>query len=232
MGTVGSTLRRSVLAMPGATPAYVAARRATRRAQSKRTIAALLDSGAPIKLDIGGGNRKGEHGWLTLDTAEGCDLYWDLIDGIPFPDDSVTSLYSSHLFEHLTVQEALALLHECRRVLVPGGEISVTVPDARLYVDIYLGHKSGNAAIFDWEPAVNPSTAIDALNYVAYMAGEHRQLFDIDQLIWILDAAGFAEARSRVFDPTLDQPERDCYSIYAIGRKPLSTDSAGAPITR
>lgn len=219
-GNIGSTLRRSVLAVPGAAPTYSAARRATRKSQSKRAIAALLNSNTDIKLDIGGGNRKGQQGWLTLDTAEGCDLYWDLIDGIPFPDNSVVQLYSSHLLEHLTVQEALTVLQECRRVLAPGGEISVTVPDARLYVDIYLGHKSGSDDVFDWAPGLNPSTPIDALNYVAYMAGEHRQLFDIDQLVWILEAAGFVDASPRSFDPTMDQPDRDCYSIYALGRKP------------
>lgn len=223
-GTISATLRQSALALPGAKPAYGAARRASRKMRSRRMIAALLDSGEPIKLDIGGGNRRGEHGWLTLDTAEGCDLYCDLTEGIPFPDNSVAQLYSSHLLEHLSVQEALAVLHECRRVLIPGGQISVTVPDARLYVDIYLGKKSGGSAIFDWEPGLNPSTAIDALNYVAYMAGEHRQLFDVDQLVWILSAAGFADARPRAFDSSLDQIERDAYSIYAIGTKPSSAD--------
>ncbi len=218
-GTVSAQLRRSLLAVPGAKPAYSTVRRTSRRGQTKRTIKALLESDHPIKLDIGGGNRRGEQGWLTLDTAEGCDLFWDLIDGVPFPDNSVAQIYSSHLLEHLAVSEALAVLRECHRVLIPGGGISATVPNARLYVDIYLGHQSGNAEIFDWEPGLNPSTAIDALNYVAYMAGEHRQLFDIDQLVWILSAAGFADASPRAFDPTMDQPERDSYSIYAQARK-------------
>ncbi|MFM7147050.1 MAG: class I SAM-dependent methyltransferase, partial [Actinomycetales bacterium] len=220
-GTVSSHLRRSLLAVPGARPAYFAVRRTGRRAQTKRMVKDLLESGQPIKLDIGGGNRRGEQGWLTLDTAEGCDLFWNLIDGIPFPDNCVAQIYSSHLLEHLTVSEALAVLRECHRVLIPGGGISATVPNARLYVDIYLGHTPGNAEIFDWEPGLNPSTAIDALNYVAYMAGEHRQLFDIDQLVWILIAAGFADASARAFDPTMDQLERDCYSIYASAHKPI-----------
>ena len=60
----------------------------------------------------------------------------------------------------------------------------------------------------------------DALSYVAYMAGEHKYMFDQENLLHILRAKGFENAAKRDFDPAIDMAERDFESIYAIGFKP------------
>ncbi len=53
-------------------------------------------------------------------------------DQFDFPDDSFDFIYSEHFFEHLFEDEALVLLHECCRLLKPGGVIRTVVPDADL----------------------------------------------------------------------------------------------------
>jgi hypothetical protein len=73
---------------------------------------------------------------------------------------------------------------------------------------------------FAWDPAYNGTTRIDALNYIAYMAGEHKYLFDRENLLHILNAAGFDHVAPREFDPETDLAERDYESLYAIGFKP------------
>lgn len=172
-------------------------------------------------LDIGSGGRRGSGGWITIDTVNGCDLYWDLREGIPFEDNTVSAIYSSHLFEHLDYADGQVLLSECFRVLKPGGSFSIAVPNARIYIEGYLGVREVPSNYFGWTPAFNNTTAIDAVNYVAYMAGEHKYLFDEENLVHRLQSVGFVDAQSRSFDPLIDLPEREYESIYALGTKPV-----------
>ena len=161
---------------------------------------------------------------VNVDITREADLFWDLRHGIPFPDASVLEVYSSHLLEHLTHAQGQILLRECRRVLVPGGLLSVAVPNARLYLEAYLGLVPLPEGLLGWAPAVNGTTAIDAANYVAYMDGEHRYMFDQENLLHVISTAGFVDVQARAFDADRDLLERDQESIYACARRPLSTD--------
>jgi hypothetical protein len=51
------------------------------------------------------------------------------------------------------------------------------------------------------------------------MAGEHKYMFDEENLVFILKSKGFRNVRLREFDPSLDMPERDIESIYAEAEK-------------
>ena len=188
-----------------------------------KKVSALLAKDNPIQLDIGGAE-PGKGSWTTLDITDTCDLFWDLRKGIPFPDESVSAIYSSHLFEHLSYQEGQGVLRESMRVLRPGGTFSICVPNARIYIESYLGIRALPETYFSWRPAFNETTAIDAVNYTAYMDGEHKYMFDPENLLHILSRAGFVDVHERAMDPHLDRPERDYESIYASARKP---DSVG-----
>jgi predicted SAM-dependent methyltransferase len=65
----------------------------------------------------------------------------DVRKPLPFGNDSFSAIYSSHLLEHLYLEEAKALLKECYRVLEPGGVLRVIVPDLRPLIDEYLNEK-------------------------------------------------------------------------------------------
>jgi len=186
---------------------------------TRSKVTAIVNSGQPIKLDIGGAD-KGKNGWISVDVTDQCDIYWDLRLGIPFPSSSVDQVYSSHLFEHLTFKEGQALLREVLRVLHPGGSFSICVPNARIYIEGYLGIREVPQEFYGWTPAFNSTTAIDAVNYVAYMDGEHKYMFDQENLLRVLELAGFAQVTSREMDPHIDRPERDYESLYAVGIKP------------
>jgi predicted SAM-dependent methyltransferase len=149
-----------------------------------------------------------------------CALHCDLAKGIPFPAQSVTAIYSSHVFEHLTYKEAQILLEECLRVLIPGGKFSICVPNARLYLSAYLNNRDiTDECFFEYGPAYNRTTRLDYVNYVAYMDGEHKYMFDEENLVYILQQKGFKDARLRSFDKSLDREARDHESIYAEGYK-------------
>ena len=190
------------------------------RANSE-TIARLLASGRPICLELGAAGRRVE-GWTSIDWKDGNDLSLDITKPLPFPDNSVDRIYSSHTFEHFSYPRPMTdVLGECMRVLKPGGWIRISVPDASIYLKGYLGNDGFDAET--WcvvKSAVYGISKIDCANYMAYMNGEHRHMFDEENLVTILRRAGFADAAACDFDPELDVPERMFESLYASGSKP------------
>ena len=91
----------------------------------------------PCALHIGcGSNRK--PGWINIDLAPGADICLDLREPLPFPDNSVKMVYGEHFFEHLDLEEGTRFLRECLRVLLPGGRLSLGVPNARFCMEVYV----------------------------------------------------------------------------------------------
>src|SRR3989344_6668287 len=110
-----------------------------RQQLSKNHVERLLKERDEIFLELGAGEKKGIGKWVTVDMTKNCDLFWDIRKGIPFPDETVSKVYASHFFEHFTYRETQKILDECIRVLVPDGRISICVPNAKLYIEAYLG---------------------------------------------------------------------------------------------
>lgn len=188
---------------------------------SKFKISNFLKKEQEIFLELGAGNKKGQGGWLTIDMNRNCDIFWDLRRGIPFPDESIAKIYSSHFFEHLTFQEGQVFLDECLRVLKPGGIFSICVPNAKIYIEAYLNPDLDldKTQFFTHKLAYNNTTKIDYINYTAYMDGNHKYMFDEENLIYILQAKGLKNVHLRPFDPSLDRQERHFESIYAEAHK-------------
>jgi len=211
-----SWVRRSI---PGSTAVYEESRLRWKARKTKEQVSQLVDSSREIRLDIGAGDLK-RPGWVSLDITDHCDLFWDLRNGIPFPTGTVDVVYSSHLLEHMPYEAGQQVLQESLRVLKIGGILSICVPNARLYIDAYLGAAPLSEDHDFWEPALVSHSGIDLLNYVAYMGGEHACMFDEPSLVARLERAGSSDARIRSFDPSIDLPEREFESIYAEARKP------------
>ncbi|MGG9964524.1 class I SAM-dependent methyltransferase [Ferruginibacter sp. SUN106] len=186
--------------------------------QSKSKINRLLKSKEDIFLEIGAGEKKGSNGWVTLDYGHKCDLVWDLRKGIPFPDNSIEKIYSSHLFEHLPYPAIESLLTECKRVLKSNGVFSICVPNARLFIEAYTNKDETFAAknqpVYDLG-FNNTGSLIDWVNYIAYMGIEHKYMFDENNMINILTKMGLRNARIREFDSSIDLQARLRDSLYA-----------------
>jgi len=190
---------------------------------TKLKISKMLSkkSDKPIQLEIGAGRRKAVNGWITLDLNSKCNLHWDLRKGIPFPDESIQTIYSSHMFEHLTFKEINVLIKECLRVLKKNGVFSICVPNARIYIDAYINNNESfwNTLPSIYKPAYNNISKIDYVNYIAYMDGKHKYMFDEDNLQGILKLNGLSNVHMRSFNPDIDLFERNYESIYAEGTK-------------
>jgi len=78
--------------------------------------------------------------WINVDIcpASAGVAQADIIQGIPFPDNSFDAIYHSHFIEHLRRPHARFLLEECFRVLVPGGHLRVATPDFERLARLYL----------------------------------------------------------------------------------------------
>jgi predicted SAM-dependent methyltransferase len=170
------------------------------------------------QLEIGSGAAR-RAGWLTLDMCRGPDVFWDLRRKLPFVDASFERVYCSHVLEHFSYPDLRRLLLDVLRVLRPGGQFLIAVPNAALYVDAYLG-KRQSGDLTRYAPAVISEQRMDVLNYIFYMDGHHRFMFDRDNLAYHCHAAGFVDCALRDFEPGLDAPERDYESLYMVCKKP------------
>lgn len=189
--------------------------------RSRIVIALLIRSGKKLYVEFGAGDVKGKDGWYTVDMALGCDIFWDLREGLPFPECSVHRIYSSHFLEHLSYREGQVFLKQCLKALVPGGVFSISVPDAQLFFRKYAeGTGADPGALSVFTPWLNGTTGIDYLNYIAYMDGQHKYMFDAENLLHILKKAGFEKVSQRGFCLGLDPAEREHQSIYAEAYKP------------
>ena len=94
------------------------------------------------KIDLGCGKAV-LPGYIGIDIQDhGQDIVWDVRNGIPLPDRSVTHLHSCHFIEHLTNEEACTVFREMLRVCVAGGKVSLRCPHAKSIEARYLSHFS------------------------------------------------------------------------------------------
>jgi predicted SAM-dependent methyltransferase len=159
--------------------------------------------------------------WTSIDLCTGADMQLDLREPLPFPDSCVEAIYSSHVLEHFTYpRPMLDLLRECLRVLKPGGRFIVAVPNAELYLRAYTDAEAFDRGKFcSYDVGLNYENRIDVVTFIAYLAGEHKWLFDRESLPRILENAGFRDCKLREFDASIDLERRRHESIYAVGWK-------------
>ena len=184
--------------------------------QNRRIVAEAIRGGAPIRLELGAARRRID-GWIAIDQAQS-DITHDLTTPLPFPAGSVDEIYSSAVLEHFYYHELMKLLEDCRRVLRPGGLFHCGVPDVTHYIDAYLGKRTLDPRKFcRYEPGRTNSAKLSYLNYIAYLGGHHKLLFDAENIQTVLQDAGFHEVKMRDFDPSIDLEERRHEMIYAAG---------------
>lgn len=182
----------------------------------------LATGGQRLQLELGGGSNS-KPGWINVDLSAKDSLALDLRRLLPFPEGSVDSIYSEHVLEHFTYPEGFSnLLSECYRVLKPGGMFQAGIPDAGL---AFRAYAASHATFYQqkyWSN-VDPGSLkspMDELNWLIYMGGVHHTMFDRQNIVMLLEEAGFADVGVRNFDPRLDSDFRKHQTMYVVARKP------------
>ena len=179
----------------------------------------LSSQNRPVQLELGSTTPRKE--WITIDFARGADLTLDLSKRLPFSDGSVDRLYSSHTLDHLYYEDAVGLLRESYRILKNGGTLDLCVPDAAFYLKAYCSSQPFDVKRFCvYEFALHYHSGIDLVNYIAYMGGMHKYMYDKENLVALLKSIGFQKVTLRSFDSGLDLQQPDDHEcIYALAVK-------------
>lgn len=100
-----------------------------------------VKSAEALRLHIGG--KEVHPDWKILDIEERpeVDFIGDAADLSQFADESVDAIYASHVLEHFyhsLNNELMRTLTEWYRVLKPGGQLLISVPDLRTLCWLFL----------------------------------------------------------------------------------------------
>ncbi|MFT7667942.1 MAG: SAM-dependent methyltransferase [Planctomycetota bacterium] len=140
-------------ALKSAKPTFQTPQQTTMQANQNTTNSAL-------RLHLGCGPDRRE-GWVNVDVNP--EFNPDIIapaSELPMLDDASCSVIEScHLFEHLTLAQARAALREWRRLLAPGGELCLELPNFARCMDLVgtemNGYDLGMISIFGYPPEVD-----------------------------------------------------------------------------
>lgn len=125
-------------------------------------------------------------GWEIFNAVKGphVDHVGNAMDLRRFPDASFDSLYASHILEHFDYQgDLLKTLREWRRVLKPGGELLISVPDMETLSRLWL----------EAEPSLSERILLMRMIFGGHMDRYDYHLvgFDFSILAAYLSEAGF-----------------------------------------
>lgn len=190
--------------------------------KSARKAKRLLN-GSPVKLNCGCGPVL-KPGWVNIDLGnKDADLQLDLREKLPFPGNSVSAVYSEHFFEHLEYpNETGMFLAESLRVLIPGGQFRVGVPDTEWPLIAYAKDDHGyfRTVRERWHPA-HCDTKMHNINYHFRQGAEHKYAYDYETLAKIMAQAGFTQIQRSQFDPNVDSEHRKIGTLYVSANKPV-----------
>lgn len=114
------------------------------KVSKKLNIAAIRP---PYKLNFGPGPNwsRPDESWLAVDIDPELGeivVNFQEFEQLPIPNNSVSHVYGSHVFEHISIFKTPLVFAEIYRVLQPGGVFRLILPDAQKSIEEYL---AGNA---------------------------------------------------------------------------------------
>ena len=113
--------------------------------------------------------------------------YGDIIKGLPVKPASAQRVYSSHVLEHLALEDCRKALRHVLTYLVPGGVYRFVVPDLEFYLQNYLASEEpGAASTFMADTYLGEREGARGLRSLP------RALFGRSQHLWMWDYKNFA----------------------------------------
>jgi len=137
-----------------------------------------------IKLHLGCGERYlAGYTHIDINKFEHIDINSPVDELGMFKTDSVDKIYASHVLEYFDVVEIYKVLKEWKRVLKPGGELKIAVPDFNKLTKVYIESS-------DIDNIIGPIMGRWELSNSEFIY--HKQIFDEKKLTKILAEVGFS----------------------------------------
>lgn len=104
------------------------------------------------QINLGPGKKKQIPGTCGVGKGPQADFDWWAPEPLPFADGSVGQVHAYQFMEHLSADDAIAVLRECERVLAPTGVMHIVTPYANSQHQFQaLDHKSfWTEETWDW----------------------------------------------------------------------------------
>ena len=126
----------------------------------------------------------------------------DATKGLPYNDNEIDFINMSHFVEHLEVDEGIAFLKECLRVLKPRGTVRLCFPDLKKLIDTWL---NGTMSDFDdIQPKEYAEAKSGAQRFWMLLTSGHKTCYDKWALVHSLELAGFDTIYETEFYTKLD----------------------------
>lgn len=145
---------------------------------------------SPRYLNLGSGPRGlVDPHWLNVDGFLDTNVQFLLDFGRswPIPDASLDGIFCEHVLEHFTLEDGIALLCQCVRVLKPGGTVRFIMPDAAQIMRAYFDDPQ---FLVD-RRSPESGLAIETVNIYFRQRYEHHCLYDWDLTEYAFKKAGF-----------------------------------------
>ena len=138
--------------------------------------------------------------WLKNNNID----YADAAKNIPLPDNSVITIYSSHMFEHLSRDGGVRFLQEIQRLLVTDGVVRVVIPDLEKAISRYNKEKNADEFMERISVTSPPISSLkNKLRFIFSGIRHHQWMFDGDSLANLLKSQGFRNVTIQINGNTL-----------------------------
>jgi predicted SAM-dependent methyltransferase len=168
----------------------------------------------PIRLHVGCG-QEAIPGWVNIDNKPlpGVDRVLDVTSGLPF--ENASTIYAEHFLEHLSLDQGLGFLAECRRALEDAGILRLSTPNLDW---VYRTHYR----VGQWK---NDTEAVSDCLQVnrAFHGWGHQFLYNRNMLSAALEASGFRTVRFQRYG------ESDVAELRGLERHQTWEDTAELP---
>ena len=121
-------------------------------------------------------------------------IFADATRHLPFKDNEVDVIYTSHMIEHLSPKGAIKFLLEAKRTLRAGGVLRISVPDLKKHVLRYIDDE--DADNFMKKTYISPgeiNSLKDKLRFLFIGFRHHQWMYDAKSLTKLLLEVGFKE---------------------------------------
>lgn len=178
-----------------------------------------------MKLHLGCGKRDFGKDWIHIDGGNFEHLHSHDIVNLPFEDNSVDLIYSSHVIEYFDRTEVVDVLKKWHRVLKPNGTLRLAVPNfgimSLLYVEENLSLDNFLGPLYGKMPMGNSTIY-------------HKTVYDFQSLKTVLEGCGFRDVgfydwrttehshiddHSQAYIPHMDKENGELISLNVEAKK-------------